>query len=161
MKIRPLDIVANGDREIVIRRGFDAPRELVWQCYTKPELLKRWYGLPDWTMTVCEIDLRVGGKWRFATKSPDGFEMASSGVYREIEAPGKLVNTEVYDQDWTGGETISTLTLEEADGVTTATTTVLYATKESRDGALASPMATGMEIGFTRLDDLLAAETAA
>jgi len=157
----PLVITTPGDREIVVTRTFDAPRELVFLCYSRPELLRRWYGLPDWTMTVCEIDFRVGGKWRFVTRAPTGFEMGSSGVYRQIEAPVRIVNTETYDQDWTGGETIVTLTLSEKDARTTATTSVLNATPEARAGAAASPMATGMEIGFKRLDELLASKPAA
>jgi uncharacterized protein YndB with AHSA1/START domain len=152
----PLKITTPTDREIVIERRFDAPRDLVFLCYTKPELLRRWYGLPDWVMTVCEIDLRVGGRWRFVTRAPNGYEMGSGGVYREIEAPARLVNTELYDQDWTGGESLVTLRLIEIDGKTTSTITVLYASKAARDGAAATPMAEGMEIGFKRLDDLLA-----
>lgn len=152
----PLVITTPGDREIVVVRSFDAPRDLVWLCYSKPELLRRWYGLPDWTMPVCDMDFRVGGKWRFVSRSPDGFEMGASGVYREIEAPARIVNTEIYDMDWTGGETLATLTLTELDRRTTATTSVLYATPEARAGAAASPMATGMEIGFKRLDAALA-----
>jgi uncharacterized protein YndB with AHSA1/START domain len=157
----PLSITAPGDREIVVTRDFDAPRELVFLCYSKPELLRRWYGLPDWTMTVCEIDFRVGGKWRFVTRAPGGFEMGSSGTYTAIEVPVRIVNTEIYDQDWTGGETTVTLTLTETDGRTTATTSVLYATPEARAGAVASPMATGMEIAFKRLDELLASKPSA
>ena len=155
---KPLTVSTPSDREIVIARDFDAPRELVFLCYSKPELLRRWYGLPDWMMTVCEIDFRVGGKWRFVTRAPSGYEMGSSGIYREIFSPERIVNSETYDQDWTGGETLVTLRLTETDGRTTATTTVLYASKEARDGAAASPMATGMEIGFKRLDEVLAAE---
>jgi uncharacterized protein YndB with AHSA1/START domain len=157
----PLIITTPGDREIVVTRAFDAPRELVFLCYSKPELLRRWYGLPDWTMTVCEIDFRVGGRWRFVTRAPGGFEMGSSGIYTSIEAPVRIVNTEIYDQDWTGGETIVTLTLTEKDRRTTATTLVLYATPEARAAAAASPMATGMEIGFKRLDQLLASKPSA
>jgi uncharacterized protein YndB with AHSA1/START domain len=157
----PLIITTLGDREIIVTRSFDAPRDLVFLCYSKPELLRRWYGLPDWTMTVCDIDFRVGGKWRFVTRSPGGFEMGASGIYTEIEAPVRIVNTELYDQDWTGGETIVTLTLIEKDGRTTATTSILYASPEARAGAAASPMATGMEIGFSRLDQLLASKPAA
>lgn len=156
----PLLITTPGDREIVVVRSFDAPRDLVFLCYSKPELLRRWYGLPDWTMTVCEIDFRVGGKCRFVSRAPDGFEMGASGVYTEIEAPERIVHREIYDQDWTGGETIVTLTLTEMAGRTTATTSVLYATPEARAGAAASPMATGMEIGFKRLDELLASKPA-
>ncbi len=156
----PLTITTPGDREIVVVRQVDAPRELVFLCYTKPDLLRRWYGLPDWTMTVCEIDLRVGGKWRFASRAPSGFEMASQGRYTEITPPERLVSTETYDDNWTGGETINTVTFTEANGRTTITTTVLYATAEGRAAAAASPMATGMEIGFKRLDDLLASNPA-
>jgi uncharacterized protein YndB with AHSA1/START domain len=87
--------------------------------------------------------------------------MGASGVYTEIESPARIVHREIYDQDWTGGETLVTLTLTEKNGRTTATTTVLYATPEARAGAAASPMATGMEIGFKRLDELLASKPAA
>jgi uncharacterized protein YndB with AHSA1/START domain len=159
---KPLTILTPSDREIVVTRAFDAPRDLVWDCYTVPELLKQWYGLPDWEMTVCEIDLRVGGKWRYVTKSPDGFEMGQSGEYREIVKPVRIVNTEVFDMDWTGGETLCTMTMErDGDDRTIVTIKVLYANKEARDGALASPMAEGMEIGFKRLDEFLVRQAAA
>lgn len=155
----PLIITTPGDRQIVITRTFAAPRDLVFLCYSKPDLLRRWYGLPDWTMTVCEIDFRVGGKWRFVTRSPDGFEMGSQGVYTYIAPPSRIEQTETYDQDWTGGETTQVLALSETAGITTSTLTITYATAEARAGAAASPMAMGMEIGFKRLDALLA-ETA-
>lgn len=156
----PLTIEAVGDRQLVITRAFAAPRELVFLCYSKPELLRRWYGLPDWPMTVCDIDFRVGGKWRFVTRGPGGYEMASQGVYTQIDAPSRIEQTETYDDDWTGGETHNVLALT-ADGAsrTLSVTTVTYATPEARAGAAASPMAEGMEIGFTRLDTLLAEET--
>jgi uncharacterized protein YndB with AHSA1/START domain len=153
---KPLTITTPGDRDIVIVREFDAPRDLVFLCYSKPELLRRWYGLPDWIMTVCEIDFRVGGKWRFVTKAPSGYEMGSQGLYTLIEEPERIDQTEIYDDDWTGGETTSVLLLTEKYGVTTSTTTVTYATPEARAGAVATPMAEGMEIGFKRLDELLA-----
>lgn len=155
----PLTISTPSDREILIKRSFDAPRALVFLCYTKPDLLKRWYGLPDWVMTVCEIDLRIGGRWRFVTRSPDGYEMGSGGIYKELASPERIVNTELYDQDWTGGETLVTLALSEQDGRTRAETCVLYASKEARDAAAATGMARGMEIGFTRLDALLETQT--
>jgi uncharacterized protein YndB with AHSA1/START domain len=154
----PLTITTPGDRQIVVTRSFDAPRDLVFLCYSKPELLRRWYGLPDWTMTVCEIDFRVGGKWRFVSKSPTGYEMGSQGIYTAIDAPARIDQTETYDDNWTGGETTNVVTFTEQDGVTTTVTTVTYATPEARAGAAASPMATGMEIGFKRLDDLLASQ---
>jgi uncharacterized protein YndB with AHSA1/START domain len=157
---KPLTITTPGDRDIVITREFDAPRELVFLCHSKPELMRRWYGLPDWTMTVCEIDFRVGGKWRFVTKAPSGFEMGSSGIYTRIDAPERIDQTELFDEDWTGGETVAVLVLTERDGVTTTVTTVTYASPEARAGAIATPMAEGMEIGFSRLDALLAEEQA-
>src|SRR5690606_24018268 len=85
----PLKIEPVGERQLVVTRDFDAPRELVWLCYSKPELLRRWYGLPDWAMTVCEIDFRVGGKWRFVSRSPGGYEMASRGIYTGIDEPAR------------------------------------------------------------------------
>ena len=152
----PLSIATPGERQIVITRGFDAPRDLVFLCYSKPELLRRWYGLPDWTMIVCDMDFRVGGRWRFVTRSPDGFEMGSQGVYTLIEPTTRIEQTEIYDQDWTGGETSSVLTLTEKNSVTIAVTTITYPSAEARAGAAASPMAEGMEIGFSRLDSTLA-----
>lgn len=154
----PLTITTPGDRQIVVTRSFEAPRDLVFLCYSKPELLRRWYGMPDWTMPVCEIDFRVGGKWRFVTRAPGGFEMASQGLYSGIAAPERIEQTETYDDNWTGGETQNSVVFTERDGMTTAVTTVTYASSEMRAAAAASPMATGMEIGFKRLDTLLADE---
>lgn len=158
----PLKIEAVGDLQLVITRDFDAPRELVFLCYSKPDLMRRWYGLPDWEMTECEIDFRVGGKWRFVSKAPSGYEMASQGIYSLIDEPGQIDQTEKFDDDWTGGETRNELKLIDlGDGRTRSVTTVNYATPEARAGAAASPMADGMEIGFKRLDGLLAEETPA
>ena len=154
----PLTITTPGDRQIVITRSFEAPRELVFLCYSKPELLRRWYGMPDWTTHVCEIDFRVGGKWRLGQRSPDGYELVSQGLYTAIVAPERIEQTETYDDNWTGGETLNSVVFTESGGVTTAVTTITYATPEMRTAAAASPMATGMEIGFTRLDTLLADE---
>ena len=154
----PLTITTPGDRQIVVTRSFDAPRDLVFLCYSKPELLRRWYGMPDWTTFVCEIDFRVGGKWRIGQRSPDGYELASQGLYTAIAAPETIEQTEYYDDNWTQGGTVNLLSLTEAKGVTTATMTITFTTPEARAAAVATPMATGMEIGFTRLDDLLADE---
>jgi len=152
----PLTLTTLGDRQIVITRRFDAPRDLVFLCYSKPELLRRWYGMPDWTMPVCEIDFRVGGRWRFVQRAPNGFEMGSKGLYTLIEAPERIEQTEMYDDNWTQGGTINAVFFTEADGVTTATTTLTFTSPEARAAAAASPMATGMEIGFARLDETLA-----
>jgi uncharacterized protein YndB with AHSA1/START domain len=152
---KPLTITTPGDRQIVVTRDFDAPRELVFLCYSKPELLRRWYGMPDWTTHICEIDFRVGGKWRLGQRSPDGYELASQGLYTAIVAPQRIEQTEYYDDNWTQGGTVNVLTLTEANGVTTATMTITFTTPEARAAAAASPMAVGMEIGFKRLDTLL------
>ena len=152
---KPLTITTPGDRQIVVTRDFDAPRDLVFLCYSKPELLRRWYGMPDWTTHICEIDFRVGGKWRLGQRSPDGYELASQGLYTAIVAPERIEQTDYYDDNWTQGGTVNVLTLTEANGVTTATMTITFTTPEARAAAAASPMAVGMEIGFKRLDTLL------
>ena len=155
---RPLTIATPGDRQIVVTRQFDAPRDLVFLCYSRPELLRRWYGLPEWTTFVCDIDFRVGGKWRIGQRSPDGYELASQGLYTAIVTPERIDQTEYYDDDWTRGGTTNVLTLTEQNGVTTATMTITYSSPEARTAAAASPMAEGMEIGFARLDAVLAEE---
>lgn len=158
MSKNKLSVTTPSDREIRITRVFDAPRPLVWDCWTKPELVKKWLtGPPGWTLAVCEIDLRVGGRFRFVWRPADGPEMGMGGEYREIVAPERIVHTELFDQDWTGGEAIDTLELTESHGVTTSVTTILYASKDARDGALKSGMEQGMEHGYQQLEALLAA----
>lgn len=152
----PLTIALPSDREIEITRTFKAPAELVFDCWTIPALIKRWLGFADWTFVTCDFDARVGGKWRFVVKSPDGFEMGSGGEVLELTRPDWIKTTELYDQDWTGGETIVTNSISEHDGISVSVVTILYPTKEARDGARATPMANGMETGFKRLEELLA-----
>ena len=154
--MQPLSITLPSDREIQITRSFAATADLVFDCWTIPALIRRWLGPADWVFVTCEFDARVGGKWRFVTRGPEGFEMGSSGEVLEITRPGWIKMTELYDMDWTGGQTINTNAITEKDGVTTSVVTVLYASKEARDGARATPMAEGMEMGFKRLDELLA-----
>jgi len=152
-----LDIAAQGERELVMTRTFDAPRDLVFDAMTKPELLRRWlFGPTGWTMTVCEVDLRVGGKYRYEWRKDDGTEMGMGGVYREIVRPSRIATTELFDQDWTGGEASSIAVLEEKSGTTTLTTTMLYASRESRDAVLKSGMERGVAAGYDRLDDIFA-----
>jgi uncharacterized protein YndB with AHSA1/START domain len=154
MKLR---VEASGDRDVVMTRTFQAPRALVWDCHTKPELVRRWLlGPPGWTMPVCEIDLRVGGRYRYVWRNMDGRDMGMGGTYRELDAPVRSVSTELFDEDWTGGETLVTMTLEEHDGVTQLEMIVRYGTSEARAGALKSGMTDGMEMGYVRLDELLA-----
>jgi uncharacterized protein YndB with AHSA1/START domain len=151
-----LTVATQGDREVVFTRAFAASREMVFDCMTKPDLVKRWLlGPPGWTMPVCEIDLRVGGKFRYVWRNQDGRDMGMAGVYREIVAPERIVHNEVFDDNWTGGETTVTSTLTETGGRTTLTTSVIYAGDKARQGALVSGMTDGMEMGYARLDALL------
>ena len=153
-----LQVTTPSDREIAMTRVFDAPRTMVFDAWTKPELLKRWLGVRNgWTMAVCEIDLRVGGEYRWVwRKDDDGIEMGMRGVYREIVRPERIVCTEVFDDKWYEGEAVDTVVFVEKDGKTTLTETVLYDTKEARDGVLKSPMATGVAESYDKLDELLA-----
>lgn len=160
----PLEVAATGDREITITREFDAPRHLVFEAHTRPELLKRWLTGPEgWELAVCEIDLRAGGSYRYVWKraSPDAQdigveECGVGGTYQEIDAPALIRHTELFDQDWTGGETQCRVTFEDLGGRTLLTTTVLYSSVEARDGALGAGMEDGLVPGYARLDDLLA-----
>lgn len=113
------------DREVVVTRTFDAPRTLVFDAYTQPELLKRWYGAPGRSLVVCEIDLRVGGAYRFLWRGPGKKDVGMHGVHREVVRPERLVRTETWE-DWDAGEILETTVLAERAGVTTLTTTGLY-----------------------------------
>jgi uncharacterized protein YndB with AHSA1/START domain len=146
------------DREIAITRVFDAPRKLVYDAHTKPELVKRWLlGPPGWSMPVCEIDLRVGGKYRWVWRQDtDGTEMGMGGVYREIRSPERLVATEKFDEAWYPGEGLNTLVLVEQGGRTTLTQTMRYESREARDAVLKSGMEKGLTASYDRLAELLA-----
>ena len=152
-----LKVTAKGDREIVMTRGFDAPRRLVFDALTKPELLKKWFYGPDgWTLAVCEIDLRVGGKYRYVWKR-DETEMGMGGVYREIVRPERIVATGKFDEAWYPGEELDTTVLVEKAGKTTITLTAEYESREARDAVLASGATAGVEMGYERLEKMLEA----
>ena len=153
-----LQVVARGDREIVMTRTFDAPRHLVFEAYTKPDLLKRWLlGPPGWSMPVCTVDLKVGGRYRYQwRKDSDGTPMAMGGVFREIVPPERIVATELFDDPWYQGEALSTVTLVEHSRRTTVTTVVQYQSREARDGVLKSGMEKGVAASYDRLANLLA-----
>ena len=143
--IGKLQITTPSERELAMTREFDAPRSLVFDAWTKPELLKRWLGVRGgWTFAVCEVDLRVGGSYRFVWRGPNGAEMGMGGVYREILRPERIVATEKFDDPWYEGEALDTTVFVERGGKTTVTTTVLYATKDIRDTVLQSPMESGV-----------------
>jgi uncharacterized protein YndB with AHSA1/START domain len=152
-----LKLTARGEREIVMSRSFDAPRALVFEAWTTPALVKRWLlGPLGWTMPVCEIDLRVGGAYRFVWRNREGAEMGLGGTYREIAAPERLVTTEAFDEAWYPGEALVTLELAEAGGRTHLTETARYESREARDTVLRSPMESGVAASYERLAELLA-----
>ncbi len=152
-----LKVTTPSDREIAMTRVFDAPRSLVFDAFTKPELIKRWLGVfSGWSMAVCEVDLRVGGTYRYLWRGPDGAQMGMRGVYREIVRPERVVATEVFDEPWYPGEALDTTVFVEQGGKTTLTTTVLYQSREARDGVLKSPMEQGVAAGYDNLAELLA-----
>lgn len=144
------------DREIVLRRDFDAPRQAVFAAWTTPDLLRRWFGPHGHTLVECDVDLRVGGRWRYALRGPDGTDMVLRGVYREIDAPSRIVTTEMFgDGDDPDDPSIATATFDERDGVTTLTVTVVYATKEARDEMVRAGMHVGFGEGLDRLETFL------
>jgi len=152
-----LQITTPSDRELAMIRSFDAPRGLVWDAWTKPELLKQWLGVRGgWTFAVCEVDLKVGGKYRYVWRGPSGAEMGMGGVFREVAKPERLVATEKFDESWYEGDAMDTTTFVERGGQTTVTTTVKYASKAVRDAVLKSPMESGVAESYNKLDEVLA-----
>ncbi len=152
-------VTPKGDREFVITRTFAAPRTLVFDALSKPEMVKQWLnGPPGWTLSVCEIDLRVGGKYCYVWSNSAGADkgMGLSGVYKEVQRPERIVNTEKFDPEWYAGEALSTTELTEQKGITLMTITARYGSKKTRDGILASPMEGGLEFSYQELDKLLA-----
>lgn len=141
------------DREVVITRVVDAPRRLVFAAWTDPKHIPNWLGFEEWTMPVCELDLRPGGAWRYGWRSPDGSEMTMGGLVREVTPPERLVTTERWGPEWP--ETVNTLTLTESGGRTTVTLTITYPSMAARDAALETGMKDGMDLSFARLDRLV------
>jgi uncharacterized protein YndB with AHSA1/START domain len=145
------------DKELVITAVLDAPRRIVFEACTKPEHVKQWWGPRRMPLTVCQIDLRPGGAWRYATRDPEnGNEYAWSGVYREIVPPERLVYTEGFEA-MPGHDYLVTATLDEKDGKTTLTSRLQYKSVEDRDGHVNSGMEPGMRETYDRLGEHLAA----
>jgi uncharacterized protein YndB with AHSA1/START domain len=147
-----LKVTAVGDLDILLTRVFDAPRRLVFDALTKPELLKQWFGPHGWSLTDCVIDLRVGGAWKFVLTGPNGRSMTMSGSYREIAPPGRMVHTETINSF---PESVVTTNLTEENGKTTLNATVSASCKESRDAVLQSGMERGAGETYDRLAELL------
>jgi uncharacterized protein YndB with AHSA1/START domain len=158
----PAKVTTPSNAEVRVSRAFNAPARLVWRAYTEPELMQRWMlGPPGWTMPVCEMDVRPGGKFRWRWKSIEsGDEFGFYGEFREIEPYKRIVHTEHYDPGGVGGDMgaggcLITVTFEETDGATTMITSMTFNSKEERDAALSTGMTDGMEMSYQQLDRLL------
>jgi len=149
------EVTLPSDTKIRIVRRFDAPRDLVFDVWTTPEHVRNWWGWEKDPMTVCEIDLRVGGEWRFISVNEDYGEVHFYGEYKEIDRPRRLVSTEVF-APYPDSPALNTLTLEEGEGVTTMTIMVDYPSKEARDATIASGMESGLQHSLDRADTVLA-----
>jgi uncharacterized protein YndB with AHSA1/START domain len=150
------------DREVKVTRSFKAPRALVYRAYTEPALVRRWLlGPPGWSMPVCEMDVRIGGRYRWRWRSDkNGQEFGFAGTFREVQPSSRIVHTEAYDPGTVGDgypaeDAIVTVTFTEDDGVTTVTTLVDFGSKQARDAAVATGMTDGMEQSYQLLDKLL------
>lgn len=162
MTIDKAQVTLPSDREVRVTRSFKASRTLVYRAYTEPELVRRWMlGPPGWSMPVCEMDMRVGGRFQWRWRSEEnGSEFGFSGTYREVLPASRIVHTEAYEPGEVGGgypgpEAIVTVTFAEDGGVTTVTTLIDFGSKESRDAAVATGMTDGMEQSYQLLDGLL------
>jgi len=146
----------SGEREILMTRVFDAPREFVFEALTNPELVKQWLlGPPGWTMPVCEIDLRVGGAYRYVWRNEDGREMGMGGNFTELVPNERIVNTERFDEAWYEGESLNTWLLTQQTGRTILAVTMRYETRATRDEVLNSGMQSGVATSYDRLDQVL------
>jgi uncharacterized protein YndB with AHSA1/START domain len=142
--------------QILVTRELDAPKELVWKAWTTPELVKQWWHANRGEVTVSEIDLRVGGTWRYVSVTPEGFEVGFHGEYREIEPYDRLVSTEAYEGIPNPDEnaTVNTLTLDEDNGRTTVTVLVQCPSREVRDAMIDSGMEAGMQDAYDLLEQV-------
>ena len=162
MTIDKAQVTQPSDREVQVTRSFKAPRSLVYRAHTEPDLVKQWMlGPPGWSMPVCEMDVRVGGTYRWRWKSnTDAQEFGFHGTFREVQAPSKIVHTEAFDPGTVGGphpqsEALVTTTFTEDGGITTLTTVIDFGSKDTRDAAVATGMTDGMEQSYQLLDGLL------
>jgi uncharacterized protein YndB with AHSA1/START domain len=164
--IKPAEVTLPSDTEVRVTRDFKAPRELVWQAHTEPKLLQRWMGgYPGWSMPVCEMDVRPGGKYRWRWRSDEnGAEFGFFGEFKEVDAPAKMTQVEYFDPGGAGDITgampvnnpsINRSTFAEKNGVTTLVVLIDYGSKEARDAAVSTGMTDGMEFSHARLDALL------
>lgn len=162
MTMEKAQVTLPSDREVKVTRSFKAPRPLVYRAFTEPALVQRWLlGPPGWSMPVCEMDVRVGGRYRWRWQSEkDASEFGFTGTFREVQPPSKLVHTEAFDPgsvggEYPGSEALVTVTFTERDDLTTVTSLIDFGSKEARDAAIATGMTDGMEQSYQLLDELL------
>lgn len=159
MSIHPTEVTLPDDNEILITRRFDAPRGLVYRAWTTPELVRRWWHANRGDMTACDIDLRVGGRWRYAMTANGGFEVAFHGEYLELVPNERIVCTEIFEGAPAAPATTTT-TFDEADGVTTVTILVRHNDPAARDAHLAAGMEDGLNDALALIDALLSEQAA-
>ena len=159
--MKPAEASLPSDTEVLVKRSFDARVKLVWRAYMEPDLMRRWCsGHPGWSMPVCEMDMRVGGKYRWRWRSDEnGQEFGCTGEVLEVTPHAKIVHTQIWGDlgDSMGSEpSIITVTFNETHGITTVTTSIKYASKADRDEAFSTGMTDGMEMSYKLLDGVLA-----
>ena len=164
---KPAEVTLPSDREVRVTRTFEAPRQLVWDAHTRPELMRKWLGYGGWDMPVCDMDVRVGGQYRWQWRSQDdGKQFGFHGTFTEVDAPSTLTHHEYFDPGDVGGAMpvgdpcIVCLELSEENGVTTLVCNMTFASKDAREAAISTGMTDGMEYSYTRLDDLCARKAA-
>lgn len=158
---KPAEVTLPSEREVRVTRSFNAPRQLVWDAHTQPELVRKWQGYDDWDMPVCDMDVRVGGTYKWQWKHREsGTQFGFFGTFSEVNAPSAITHAQYFDPgnmdgDFpTGDPCIVSVALSEENGVTTLVCNMTFASKEARDGAISTGMTDGMEHSYTRLDDL-------
>ena len=161
--MKPAEASLLSDTAVLVKRSFDAPVKLVWRAYMEADLLRRWCsGMPGWSMPACEMDMRVGGKYRWRWRSDEnGQEFGFTGEVLEVVPHARIVHTQIFDPgdlgfDMGGEPSIITVTFQEAGGITNVATSIKYASKADRDAAFSTGMTDGMEVSYKRLDDVLA-----
>ncbi len=155
-----LEVTTPSEREIGVTRAFDASPKLVFECHTEPDLLKKWLlGPPGWSMPICEVDLSVGGRYRYVWRNDaDGSEFGVQGEFREIDRPHRLVHTE--SMDGVPGEALCTTTFTQSGPQTRFTLTMVFGSREARDTALESGMTEGMSMSYDRMQEIVGKERA-